>query len=249
MNVFFLGYTGSMQRQGVANTSLAVTVDDQTLLVDVSGSPIQALKEAKIDPKTLRAVLLTHTHIDHLYALPSLLHQLWLSGRTLALSIVGNKATIGFAKELVELFTLEKKQHFFPIHWQEIEEGDVTLGKIHMQLFPVNHGVPTLGLSIRWVNKHLVYLADTIYTQALPTFLDGADILVHEAGGLKDTEEALAQKGHSSARQAAQCALDLKAKQLILVHLPEDPNEDELLLQEARLLFPATELPKLYVPY
>jgi ribonuclease BN (tRNA processing enzyme) len=59
----------------------------------------------------------------------------------------------------------------------------------------------------------------------------------------------LAGKGHSSARQAAQCALDLKAKRLILVHLPEDPKDDELLLKEAQALFAPSELPRLNVPY
>ena len=110
MNVYLLGYTGSMQRRGVSNTSLAITAKGQTLLVDLSGSPIQALKEADIHPATITGVLLTHIHIDHIYALPSLLHQLWLGGRTEPLVLIGNGPTVAFAKKLVDLFELERKK-------------------------------------------------------------------------------------------------------------------------------------------
>ena len=249
MNVYLLGYTGSMQRRGVSNTSLAITAKGQTLLVDLSGSPIQALKEADIHLATITGVLLTHTHIDHIYALPSLLHQLWLGGRTEPLVLIGNGPTVAFAKKLVDLFELERKKGFFSLVWHEIEEGVLTIGQLSLRLFPVIHGVPTLGLSVQHDDRHLVYLSDTVYTETWPSFLQGADILIHEVGGLSKEEEALIKKGHSSARQAARCALDLKAKRLILVHLPEDPKEDELLLKEAQALFASSELPQLNVPY
>ncbi len=113
MNAYFLGYTGSMQRRGVSNTSLAVTAEGRTLLVDLSGSPVQALKEADIDPATIAGVLLTHTHIDHIYALPSLLHQLWLGGRTEPLALISNGPTAAFAKRLIDLFDLERKKGSF----------------------------------------------------------------------------------------------------------------------------------------
>ncbi len=249
MNAYLLGYTGSIQRRGVSNTSLAVTAEGRTLLVDLSGSPVQALKEADIDPATIAGVLLTHTHIDHIYALPSLLHQLWLGGRTEPLTLIANGPTAAFAKRLIALFDLERKKGFFPLVWHEIEEGDLTIGPLSLRLFPVIHGVPTLGLSVQHHDKHIVYLADTVYTHMWPSYLQGADILIHEVAGLSEKEEMLAGKGHSSARQAAQCALDLKAKRLILVHLPEDPKDDELLLKEAQALFAPSELPRLNVPY
>ncbi|NLZ76511.1 MAG: MBL fold metallo-hydrolase [Spirochaetales bacterium] len=249
MNVYLLGYTGSMQRRGVSNTSLAIVAEGRTLLVDLSGSPVQALKEAEIDPATIVGVLLTHTHVDHIYALPSLLHQLWLGGRTEPLALIANGPTVAFAKRLIDLFDLERKKGFFPLIRHEIEEGDLEIGPLSLRLFPVIHGVPTSGLSVRHGGKHIVYLADTAYSRAWPSYIQGADILIHEVGGLSEEEETLAGKGHASARQAAQCALDVKAKRLILVHLPEDPKGDELLLKEAQALFPSTELPRLNIPY
>ena len=69
MIVYVLGSTGSIQGREASNTSLAVTSAGRTLLIDVSGSPIQALKRSNIDPLSVDVLLLTHAHIDHLYAL------------------------------------------------------------------------------------------------------------------------------------------------------------------------------------
>ena len=48
--------------------------------------------------------LLTHEHIDHVYALPSLLHHLWLGGRAKALDIYIPEGMEPLVNGLIDLF-------------------------------------------------------------------------------------------------------------------------------------------------
>ena len=73
LNFMFLGTNGSMQGDE-GNTSLLFKGSRGTVLVDASCGLGRAVA-ADVD-----AVVLTHEHIDHVYGLPSLIHQLWLSG-------------------------------------------------------------------------------------------------------------------------------------------------------------------------
>ena len=81
LSVSFLGINGSLVDRDGGNTSLLFRSPDLKILVDVSGNIAEAV-DADID-----SVIITHEHIDHVYGLVSLLHQLWLSGRERKLSV------------------------------------------------------------------------------------------------------------------------------------------------------------------
>lgn len=251
MNVHMLGYTGSVQHASSGNVSLAVQEGEQVVLVDVSGAPVMELLKAGLEPRNLSMVLITHSHIDHIYALPSLLHQLWLMGRTEPLVILGNQGTIGKARELCSLFGLEQKRKMFPIVWDVLETGryDGPLGALRLSVFPVPHGVPTIGCVFESESSKFVYLADCTANFVYPELAYDADLIFHEAGGLEEDALVLAEKGHSSSRQAAEAARTLRAGRLVLCHLPSESNRYQLMLAEAKAVFERTELPVLYKAY
>lgn len=251
MKVHVLGYSGSIQHEKAGNVSLLLNHEQTSVLIDVSGAPVMELKKAGIEPRDLTMVLITHTHIDHIYALPSLLHQLWLMGRREPLVILGNRVTIQKAKALCDVFDLEQKKQMFQIVWEVLEEGMYlgTLGTMRLTVFPVPHGVSTIGCAFEANRRKFVYLADCTSNFTYPEIAYDANLLIHEAGGMESDEPVLAEKGHSSARQAALTARTLRADRLVLCHLPEQVSLYPAMLTEAKAVFEHTQLPVLYKAY
>lgn len=220
MRFAFLGYSGAVQLENSDNASLLLEQQGHGFLVDVSGGACGKLRELGFDPLNLDAILLTHQHIDHLYGLPSLLHQMWLMGRTRPINIFGLPETLDLARKLVALFALPEKKGIYPIQFTEIQPGesngwqDVTLHWIEM-----DHGVPTVGFQlVQGGVSQFFYSADTRYCPTLAAQLKGTKVIVHEAATLGEQKEATRSKGHSTAGEAAQLAADAQADMLYLFH-------------------------------
>lgn len=86
------------------------------------------------------------------------------------------------------------------------------------------------------------YCSDTMYSEKILPYIEGIDLLYHEAT-YADSEAAQARRnGHSTARQAALLARQANVGQLLLGHFSPRYNDERLLLDEARKEFPNTEL-------
>lgn len=250
MKVVFLGINGSLQGIDSGNVSLIVSHEGTSVLVDVSGSPAQSLRMAGYNPIALDAVVLTHAHIDHIYGLPSLLHNLWLLKRKNGLRVFGNAPVLCTAHALCEVFGIESKQGMFHIQWTEFNGKRMFLGTgMTIQDFPVTHGVPTNGCVFSTGERKIVYCADCTPMAAYPGSTLFADLLIHEAGGLEKEESELTASGHSSGRQAGIIASLLQAKQLLLCHLPLGREHREAVLHEAEDRFPSVAIPRLLADY
>ena len=86
------------------------------------------------------------------------------------------------------------------------------------------------------------YCSDTMPTAELTSWISGVDLLYHEAT-YAEAEAALAEKyGHSTARQAAQAALQAGAGKLLIGHFSSRYDDESVLLREACEVFPDTVL-------
>jgi len=207
-----------------------------------------------VDPVTLDAVLLSHAHTDHIYALPSLLQNMWLLKRSRPLPVCGNSAVLEASRALCAVFGIEQKPGMFPVAWTLFPEKATTVGPFTLLTFPTVHGVPTAGFVLSAAGRKLAYFADTAPLAGLPASAAGANAVIHEAGGIEAGEPALNAQGHSSGRQAALAAgkilLPDQAATLFLCHLPPDPESRVAILAEAKLHYPGrTVIPDLYSPY
>lgn len=90
--------------------------------------------------------------------------------------------------------------------------------------------------------KSYAFCSDTIYMPDLAQELKGVDVLYHEATFLHDLKDRAEQTYHSTAMQAAQVAKDAGAGHLIIGHFSARYKSLEPLLEEARSVFPDTEL-------
>jgi ribonuclease Z len=246
MEIVFLGTSGSIPAQASGNVSFVIRIGEGSLLVDVSGNPVQSLLKVGIDPLTLDALVLTHAHTDHLYALPSLFHALWMMHRRKALTLFANPHTEQKARELLRVFGLEERPGLFPYRFISLPPEPISMSfpldndaglvpeatRPELLFFPVLHSVPTHGFLLRALGRGILYTSDTA---PLPAWVaDTVDVLIHEASGEEKDEESLNLAGHSSGRQAGAAAMQLHARELFLCHLPAEPEKAKAIGRDAR---------------
>ena len=91
--------------------------------------------------------------------------------------------------------------------------------------------------------RRIVYSGDTMPCQTTEVYANGADVLIHEATFCEDEKARARETGHSTAKQAAQLALDANVKLLALTHLSTRYFPREI-RDEARATFEPTVVPR-----
>jgi ribonuclease Z len=94
-------------------------------------------------------------------------------------------------------------------------------------------GPPRAGRSI-------VYTGDTAPSEEVRKLAHRATLLIHEATAAQELEKEANQWGHSSTRQAAECARAAEVGALFLTHFSARYKEIEPLESEARIVFPGS---------
>ncbi|MDD4006896.1 MAG: MBL fold metallo-hydrolase [Sphaerochaetaceae bacterium] len=239
MKIVFFGNSGGIQGSSGGNTSFAVHTGQSLVLVDSSGSPLENLAHSALNPELIDALLLTHSHIDHIYALPSLIHNLWLSGRSRTLAIHSNRETLAKASEIIDVFGLRQKKAMFPIELNECTDSSFEIKDLRITPFPVNHLVPATGFVFDDRSSKIACFADCNSSTPIPDAARSCSLMVHEAGigGKPD---------HSSGREAGLAAKEAGALELLLVHLPQSPELRARILSDARSVFRNTGIPVLF---
>jgi ribonuclease Z len=85
--------------------------------------------------------------------------------------------------------------------------------------------------------RSVVYSGDSAPTESLVRLAEKATVLVHEATAATELEKEANEWGHSSARQAAECARQAEVGALFLTHFSARYKELEPLETEARVVF------------
>jgi ribonuclease Z len=92
--------------------------------------------------------------------------------------------------------------------------------------------------------RSYAYCSDTICLPSIVPQIQGVDLLFHE-GTFAQADAARAKETfHTTAMQAAQIARDAQVRQLIIGHFSARYEDESILLQEAKTIFPNTLLAK-----
>lgn len=87
------------------------------------------------------------------------------------------------------------------------------------------------------------YCSDTMYDRRVANDISGVDTVYHEATYHSGLEAMALERGHSTARQAAETAREAGVNRLIIGHFSKRYlHGEQLLLDEAAEVFPATVL-------
>lgn len=82
------------------------------------------------------------------------------------------------------------------------------------------------------------YCSDTAYNPALVPILKGVDVLYHEATYSQSRAAQAAERGHSTALDAARIAAAADVGLLVIGHYSQTETDEEALAAEARMVFP-----------
>lgn len=88
--------------------------------------------------------------------------------------------------------------------------------------------------------RSYAYCTDTIYLNKLKEYISEVDLLYHEATFSNEDIDLAKQTKHSTAGEAAKAALKCDAKRLIIGHFSTRYKTPELLLKQAKEIFPET---------
>lgn len=92
--------------------------------------------------------------------------------------------------------------------------------------------------------RKYAYCSDTAFHPQIAEQIKGADLLFHEATFAQDEEARARETFHSTAAQAARMAADADVKRLVIGHFSARYEDESVLLDEARAVFPQTMLAK-----
>lgn len=239
MNLVFFGAHGASQAAHSGNTCFLLRQGQTRLLVDAGGDPVLHLRRAGVSLLDFDAVVLTHRHTDHVYALPSIIHNLRMARRVKPLTVIGNADVLAFADRVLDSFGLLSAAGATPLDRVEIAAGDrLAVGDLDLTFFDARHSVPCHGFVAAGGGGRAVYAADSGPNPAIIEMAGAAPVLIHEATDGMAHEAILNGDGHSSARQAGQAAGQLGAHTLFLCGMRSlTPDDDEILRREAEGLF------------
>jgi ribonuclease Z len=210
---------------------------------------VRLLLAAGCEPTAVRDIFVSHQHTDHVGGLEPLL--LWSIIRTLgAHGRPPGDETRVYADERVladieQLFaatvTVAPRLFGGKLRWVGAADGAVATlpGGARLTTFPVDHepaGGGARGCVVEQDGKRLVYSGDTRPSERLIEAARGADILIHECGGLEGRAAEVHRLGHSTGWDAGRVAREARVGQLVLTHVPADPLAEPM-LAEARTAF------------
>ncbi len=273
MRLCFWGTRGSIATPGPdtihygGNTScIELTTDAGAHLILDCGTGARVLGNnlmAKADGPLSAAILLTHTHWDHIQGFPFFA----------PLFVHGNHFTVygpeGSHLSLHDVLSGQMEHHYFPVEldqlaarivYQDLSEGTHEIGGVQISAQSMNHPSPTLGYRVEEHGVSVLYLSDhepfneKVWREGaepgrLESILDAGDrrhaeymkngdVLIHEAQYTPEEYPAKRNWGHSTYAYVVELAVAAGVRRLFLTH--HDPSHDDVLLaaieQRARQL-------------
>ncbi len=219
--------------------------DGKRILVFDAGTGIRQLGNALVERANGELeidLVISHTHWDHIQGLP-FFTPFFNGGNTVR--IMGPQQGL---INLERILTEQMNQVVFPVplkglaanlEVEHVDEGEFSLGGFAFEAIRLRHPANTLGYRLQpeGGGPKFAYLSDNelgiggeydvrpSWKEDIVRFLDGSDVLVHDAMYTPEQLERFRGWGHSSYLEAVELAAEAGVKQLVLFH--HRPEHDD----------------------
>lgn len=221
--------TVSVLSSGSKGNTTFIQTNNTKILIDAGNTSkyiLEKLNEINVDPTTIDAILITHTHIDHVKGLPVLLKKI-------------NPCVYITQKMLKELEYLE--------NYSIINTDKIKIKDLDIDVIKTSHDTEdSVGYIVNNDDKSIVYITDTGYiNQKYFNILSNRNVYImesnHDIEMLNNSkypfalrQRILSDKGHLSNYDSAKYIskfIGSKTKYVLLAHLSEENNTEELTLE------------------
>ncbi len=221
MKLTVIGQWGGYPKVNEASTGYLLEHGTYKLLIDC-GSAVLSKMQNFVQPEDLNAVIISHYHPDHVADIGVLQHALiigkYMDKNIQTLSIYGHQ---------------EDESGFQSLNFQDVTKAvpynpreTLQIGPFSITFLKTKHPVPCYAMRIEAENQVIVYTADTSYIESLNEFAKGADVLLCECNFYGDMDGSGA--GHMNSYDAGNLAHIAGAKRLVLTHLPQYGDLEQL---------------------
>ena len=270
LEITFWGVRGSLPvsnknivHYGGNTSCVEVKADNGTILVFDGGTGIYFFgnKYIKTGLPENFAIFITHSHWDHIQGLP-FFRPAYVPGNKISL-YGSDQGTFAFN----DILKQQMRAPYFPVKfstWRadttiaSIGETEIDINGIKVRSIYVEHPGMTLGYSVEYKDKKVVFIPDNEPFTQLPMnkvlsdrneqsdnsdkemvfseekkknffrLIDAADILIHDSQYTPEEYSSKVGWGHSSFEIAVKAALQGKAKHLVLFHHDPSRSDDEI---------------------
>lgn len=185
MDICLLGTGGMLPLKNRFLTSCYIEHEGKGVLIDCGEGTQVAAAKAQIKISRICAILLTHTHADHITGLPGLLLSIANTERTEALEIYAPKSALGVIEALLKI--TGKLPYRIEIKTLETREMttlrlDCVDPMMELRALPMKHSTVCLGYSLTLYHKR-VFLPEKADELGVPlrerkTLHNGGSIIV-----------------------------------------------------------------------
>lgn len=225
-----LGTGGALPPTRRAQTGILFEKGADKLLVDCGSGILLRLSEADIDISSIKSILITHLHLDHVSDLLPIITARWLAGHP-ETEVIGPAGIKKFLTD--EIDAHEYLKMHVSVSMREVEPGEhFQIAGFDVVAMETEHWIYTLAYKF---DNQITYSADTNPIPEMRAFSDGCQLLIHECS-FPDGHEA---PYHTTPTELGELLKDSNVPRLVLTHFyPECEGRESEVVEAIKKNYP-----------